>query len=186
MEEREDDRVKAEQNLTTRWDNITKIRVENKKYATFELTCIFQQVDSSSRDDMFFFENFLKDYIKVSKQVTKRVPIQKYTHTELLYLIQFHQLVFLRYGKEAAFYTFNVMRMRNPISFKKVYRQLLRLTRKRQYNRLDANQNSFDTTFKTQVLDKIPTRYKEDWEALIDSHMSKLKERASRVKKAKE
>ncbi|MFK4423977.1 hypothetical protein [Bacillus sp. RC51] len=166
---------KAKRNILQRQKNITKIRIQKEEYATLELVCIFQQIDFYF-NNMYFFRSFLEDFIKVSKEVKLNRKFRNHTLEELLYLLRFHQLVSLRYGKDAALYTFHVMKLRTPIPYKKVYKQLQKQT----YDRHDVNQNSFDITFKALVLDEIPTNFKEGWKTLIDLHISKLKARASK------
>ncbi|MED3536236.1 hypothetical protein ABEX53_04070 [Bacillus toyonensis] len=167
-----EDESKVQQALDKTWEEITKIIQDNKQSATAELSHNFRQTSRYFGDDIIFFKSFLTEFIKISKEVGFKEKIKRYTFEELLYLLKVQQLIYLRYGKDAGLYTFQVMITRHSISFEKAYKQLA----KEKFDHKDINKNSFDDKFKILVLDEVSPHYKIGWEICIDLYFTKRKE----------
>ncbi|MDY8162288.1 hypothetical protein [Bacillus thuringiensis] len=167
------EKSKMEKTLQDSWDKITEILTNDTQFITIELSHNFKQTQRYFNNDIIFFQNFFKEFIKISKKIGFKAKIKNYTFEELLYLLNFYQLVSHRYGERTGLYTFQVMDAHefHSISFKKVFKQL----DKEKFKKYDLNRNSFDNKFETLVLNNISNYDKENWEKYIQKDFPRRK-----------
>lgn len=177
----DDEKENQEQILNSIWEEIEKLVTTNKKFVTAELTHNFQQKkDNGNYDKLSFFSDFFREYKKLAKTVKFKGENYNYSPNELIFLLKFHRILFLRFGP-ASSYLFRVMNSRHDMpTFKKIYKTV----KKEKIEYQAVEQESFDKKFEELVLNNLQPPLRDKWESYIKDELTKRKNRKSSNKES--